>query len=62
MEANDKLLNTKEVLMLFQGYVGYRTLLNLVRERKIKALKIGGRLLFSERYVKQWRDKNLGVA
>lgn len=62
MEANDKLLNTKEVLMMFQGHVGYRTLLNLVRERKLKALKIGGRLLFSERYVKQWRDKNLGIA
>ncbi|MBQ7883064.1 MAG: helix-turn-helix domain-containing protein [Phascolarctobacterium sp.] len=62
MEANDKLLNSKQVLDLFDGHLSYRTLLNLVREKKLKALKVGGKLVFSERYVLQWRDRQLGVA
>ena len=46
MEQQDHLLNTQEVLKLFDGHVTYGGLLALVRTKQLKAAKINGKLLF----------------
>ena len=56
----DDIIYTEEVLAIFDGKLTYRTLLNLVREKQIPALKAGKRLLFSRNVVLAWRNKKLG--
>ena len=58
----DDTIYTEEVLAIFDGKLTYRTLLNLVREKQIPALKAGKRLLFSRNVVLAWRNKMLGLA
>ena len=62
MDNDDRLLNSKEVLKLFEGHVTYTGLLALVRSKRLKAAKINGRLIFSEKYVRSWLRKQVGVA
>lgn len=62
MESKDRLLTSKEVLKLFEGKVTYTGLLALVRTKRLKAAKINGKLIFSEKYVTHWLQKQLGVA
>lgn len=62
MEVQDRLLNTKEVLKLFDGHITYGGLLALVRTKQLKAAKINGKLLFSEAYVRGWIRKQVGAA
>lgn len=58
----DDTIYAEEVLAIFDGKLTYRTLLNLVREKQIPALKAGKRLLFSRNVVLAWRNKMLGLA
>ena len=61
METKDNdIIYAKDVLELFDGKLTYRVLLQLVRGKKIPALKLGNRLVFSRRVVTNWRDKKLG--
>lgn len=57
----DDTIYAEEVLAIFDGKLSYRTLLNLVREKQIPALKAGKRLLFSRNVVLDWRNKMLGL-
>ena len=57
----DDTIYAEEVLAIFDGKLTYRTLLNLVREKQIPALKAGKRLLFSRNVVLAWRNKMLGL-
>ena len=52
----------EEVIEILGGKVSYRSVLNLVRERELPAVKVGKRLLFSRKVVERWRDKKLGIA
>lgn len=60
--TRDDTIYAEEVLAIFDGKLTYRTLLNLVREKQIPALKAGKRLLFSRNVVLAWRNKMLGLA
>ncbi len=52
---------TEEVLAMFDGKLTYRVLLNMIREKKIPALKAGKRYIFSRRVVEHWKNKQLGL-
>lgn len=62
MDAQDHLLTSKEVLKLFEGHVTYSGLLTLVRTKQLKAAKVNGKLIFSEKYVRNWLNKQTGAA
>lgn len=52
---------TEEVLAMFDGKLTYRVLLNMIREKKLPAMKAGRRYIFSRQVVERWRDKQLGL-
>lgn len=52
---------SEEVLAMFDGKLTYRVLLNMIREKKIPALKAGKRYIFSRRVVEHWKNKQLGL-
>ena len=58
--TND-VIYTEEVLAMFDGKLTYRVLLNMIREKKIPALKAGQRYIFSRRVVERWKNKQLGL-
>ncbi len=58
--TND-VIYTEEVLAMFDGKLTYRVLLNMIREKKIPALKAGKRYIFSRRVVEHWKNKQLGL-
>lgn len=60
MMTND-VIYTEEVLAMFDGKLTYRVLLNMIREKKIPALKAGKRYIFSRRAVEHWKNKQLGL-
>ena len=51
----------EEVLAMFDGKLTYRVLLNLIREKKLPAMKAGRRYIFSRQVVEKWRNKQLGL-
>lgn len=58
--TDNDIIYAEDVMQLFDGKLTYRVLLNLVRGKKIPALKLGNRLVFSRKVVTNWRDKKLG--
>ena len=62
MDVQDRLLTSKEVLKLFEGHVTYGGLLALVRTKQLKAAKVNGKLIFFEKYVRNWLNKQTGAA
>lgn len=61
MEKNTDVIFAEEVLEIFEQKITYRILLNLVREKKLPAMKAGKRYLFSRRVVEKFKNKNLGL-
>ena len=57
---NNDVIYSEEVLAMFDGKLTYRVLLNMIREKKIPAMKAGRRYIFSRQVVERWRDKRLG--
>lgn len=53
MENNTDVIFAEEVLEIFEQKITYRVLLNLVREKKLPAMKAGKRYLFSRRVVEK---------
>ena len=58
---NNDVIYSEEVLAMFDGKQTYRVLLNMIREKKIPAMKAGRRYIFSRQVVERWRDKQLGL-
>lgn len=58
---NNDVIYSEEVLAMFDGKLTYRVLLNMIREKKIPAMKAGRRYIFSRKVVERWRDKQLGL-
>ena len=58
---NNDVIYSEEVLAMFDGKLTYRVLLNMIREKKIPALKAGKRYIFSRRVVEHWKNKQLGL-
>lgn len=58
--TND-VIYAEEVLAMFGGKLTYRVLLNLIREKKLPAMKAGRRYIFSRQVVERWRNKQLGL-
>lgn len=61
MEEKDDVIFTEEVLEIFDHKISYGALLNLIREKKIPAMKAGRRYIFSRRVVENFKNKQLGV-
>lgn len=55
------IINSKEVLELFGNKISYRTLLSMVREKKIPACKVGKEYLFSKQVVLERMSSFLGL-
>lgn len=51
----------EEVIAMFDGKLTYRVLLNMIREKKLPAMKAGRRYIFSRQVVEKWRNKQLGL-
>jgi excisionase family DNA binding protein len=58
----DRILESKEVLALLDNRITYGELLSLVRQKRIRATKVGNKLRFAESSVRAWLRKELGVA
>lgn len=58
---NNDVIYSEEVLAMFDGKLTYRVLLNMIREKKIPAMKAGRRYIFSRKVVERWRNKQLGL-
>lgn len=51
----------EDVMAMFDGKLTYRVLLNMIREKKLPAMKAGRRYLFSRQVVERWKNKHLGL-
>lgn len=51
----------EDVIAMFDGKLTYRVLLNMIREKKLPAMKAGRRYIFSRQVVERWRNKQLGL-
>lgn len=51
-----------DIIAMFDGKVSYRSILALIRERRLKAMKIGKRYVLSKQYVENFFSKELGIA
>lgn len=58
--TND-VIYAEEVIAMFDGKLTYRVLLNMIREKKLPAMKAGRRYIFSRQVVEKWRNKQLGL-
>ncbi len=58
--TND-VIYAEDVLAMFDGKLTYRVLLNMIREKKLPAMKAGRRYIFSRQVVERWRAKQLGL-
>lgn len=52
---------SEEVLSMFDGKLTYRVLLNMIREKKLPAMKAGRRYIFSRQVVERWKNNQLGL-
>lgn len=62
MEHNKDVIFAEDVLEMFDGKLSYRSLLNLIREKKLPAMKAGKRYLFSRQVVEKFKRRQLGIA
>lgn len=51
-----------DIVSMFDGKVSYRSILALIREHKLKAMKIGKRYVLSKKHVESFFSKELGIA
>lgn len=58
--TND-VIYAEDVIAMFDGKLTYRVLLNMIREKKLPAMKAGRRYIFSRQVVERWRNKQLGL-
>lgn len=58
---NNDVIYAEEVIAMFDGKLTYRVLLNMIREKKLPAMKAGRRYIFSRQVVERWRNKQLGL-
>ena len=49
----------EDVLAMFDVKLTYRVLLNMIREKKLPAMKAGKRYIFSRQVVERWKNKQL---
>ena len=62
MEHNKDVIFAEDDLEMFDGKLSYRSLLNLIREKKLPAMKAGNRYLFSRQVVEKFKRRQLGIA
>ena len=62
MEHNKNVIFFFFFLEMFDGKLSYRSLLNLIREKKLPAMKAGKRYLFSRQVVEKFKRRQLGIA
>lgn len=55
------IIYAEDVMAMFGGKLTYRVLLNMIREKKLPAMKAGRRYIFSRQVVERWRNKQLGL-
>lgn len=60
-KVND-VIYSEDVLEIFEGRLSYGTLLGLIREKRLPALKAGKRYLFSRKVVERFKAKQLGLS
>lgn len=58
--ANTDIIFTEDVLELFGNKTSKSAIYSLIREKKIKATKVGKRYLFSKRAIEEFISKELG--
>lgn len=58
---NADIIYAEDVIEMFSGKLTYRVLLNMIREKKLPAMKAGRRYIFSRQVVERWRNKQLGL-
>lgn len=57
-DFKEELIYAEDVLEIFRGKISYQMLLKMVREKQIKAFKLGRRYVFSKSFIQLWiRDK-----
>lgn len=58
----EDLIYVEEVLEIFKGKVSCQMLLRMVREKQIKAYKLGRRYVFSKDFIHAWIRKNFSAS
>ena len=58
----DELIYVEDVIAMFGGKVSKNVVYAWVREKKLPAMKVGHRFVFSRRRVQSYIAKNLGIA
>lgn len=61
MDSSD-IIYIDDIIAMFDGKVSYRSILALIRTRKLKAMKIGKRYILSKQYVENFFSKEMGIA
>lgn len=57
----NEIIFAEDVIAMFDGKLSYRVLLNMIREKKLPALKAGRRYIFSRQVVERWKNRQLGL-
>ena len=58
----DDLIYVEDVIEMFGGKISKTVLYAWIREKKIPAMKVGRRFVFSRRKVQSYMTKHLGIA
>lgn len=53
-DLKEELIYAEDVVEMFRGKVSYQMLLKMVREKQIKAVKLGRRYVFSKSFIQTW--------
>ncbi|WP_405383933.1 helix-turn-helix domain-containing protein [Phascolarctobacterium sp.] len=63
MEAilNGDIIYADDVLDIFEHKFSYKVLMNLIREKKIPAYKVGKQYIFSRKVVESFKNRVLGI-
>ena len=63
MEAilNGDIIYADDVLDIFEHKFSYKVLMNLIREKKIPAYKVGKQYIFSRKVVESFKHRVLGI-
>lgn len=59
---SDDIIFTEDVIKMFGGKITSHVVYSFVREKKLHAMKVGKRWIFSKKSVQAMLAKNLGVA
>ena len=63
MEAilHGDIIYADDVLDIFEHKFSYKVLMNLIREKKIPAYKVGKQYIFSRKVVESFKNRVLGI-